>query len=194
VIDTYVPTLTVFALGMLALNALPPTLAADRERGILRRLATTPVAPSRLLAAQLTIHAAVGVVSLGAVVLLGRLAFGVALPDPLGGFVLTLALTGASLLSVGVLLTAVAPTVRAANALGAMTFFPMMFFGGLWIPRAAMSDTLRHVSDATPVGAAVGALQDVTTGGAWPSAGALLVVAAWGVVAALLATRLFRWQ
>lgn len=194
VIDTYVPTLAVFALGMLALNALPPSLASDRERGVLRRLATTPVRPVRLLVAQLVIHGAVGLVSLCSVVLVGRIAFGVRLPDPFLGFVLILVLTGATLLSIGVLLTAIAPTVRAANALGAMTFFPMMFFGGLWIPRATMSDGLRHVSDATPVGAAVGALQDVTTGGSWPSLGALAVIAAWGVAAAVLATRRFRWQ
>jgi ABC-2 type transport system permease protein len=194
VIDVYVPTLSVFALAMLAINVLPPSLAGDRERGILRRLATTPVRPGRLLGAQLVIHAVVGVVSLCAVVAVGRLAFDVRLPDPFLGFVLILVLTGASLLAIGVLIAAVAPTTRAANALGALTFFPMMFFGGLWISRETMSDALRHVSDATPVGAAVGALQDVTTGGSWPSLGALGVIAAWGVVAALLANRWFRWQ
>lgn len=194
VIDTYVPTLAIFSLAILAINALPPALAQDRERGILRRMATTPVRPSRLLAAQLVIHAVVALVSLVAVVLVGRFAFDVRLPDPFGGFVLVLVLTGASLLSIGVLLAAVAPTARAANGLGAMTFFPMMFLGGLWIPRATMSDTLLHISDATPVGAAIGALQDVTTGGSWPSIGALAVIAAWGIVAAFLATRLFRWQ
>ncbi|WP_026909490.1 ABC transporter permease [Patulibacter minatonensis] len=194
VIDTYVPTLAVFSLAMLAVNVLPPTLATDRERGILRRLATTPVRPSRLLAVQLVIHAAVAVVSLLAVVAVGRLAFDVALPDPFPAFLVILVLTGASLLAIGVLIAAIAPTVRAANGLGALAFFPLMFFGGLWIPRETMSDTLRHVSDATPVGAAVGALQDVTTGGTWPSVGALGVIAAWGIVVGVLATRHFRWQ
>ncbi|MGE4426332.1 MAG: ABC transporter permease [Solirubrobacteraceae bacterium] len=194
VVDTYVPTLSVLSLAMLAFSALPATLVNDREWGILRRLATTPVGPRRLLTVHLTIYATVAAVSLAAVVVVGRLAFGVPLPDPFIGFVIVLVVAGGSLLSIGVLLAAVAPTGRAAGALGAMTLFPTMFLGGLWLPREAMSDTLRQISDLTPVGAAVGALQDVTTAGAWPSAGALLVMVAWGVAAALPAAYAFRWE
>ena len=40
-------------LVMLAMSSVPATLATYRERGILRRLATTPVRPTALLAAQM---------------------------------------------------------------------------------------------------------------------------------------------
>ena len=69
----------------------------------------------------------------------------------------------------------------------------LMFFAGLWIPREAMGDTLRAVSDATPLGAGVGALQDAMAG-TFPAAGHLLVLAAYAVAGGLLATRLFRWE
>ena len=68
-----------------------------------------------------------------------------------------------------------------------------MFFAGLWIPRAAMGDTLRAVSDWTPVGAAVAALQDAMAG-SFPEAKHLLVLLAYAVAGSLLATRLFRWE
>ena len=55
-------------------------------------------------------------------------------------------------------------------------------------------DGLRAISDATPVGSAVGALQDVTTGGGFPDTGYLLVMAAWTVVATAIAVRAFRWE
>src|SRR5689334_6377716 len=42
------------AVAVLGFAVLPGGLAANREKGILRRLATTPVAPSRMLAAQVT--------------------------------------------------------------------------------------------------------------------------------------------
>jgi ABC-2 type transport system permease protein len=99
----------------------------------------------------------------------------------------------AALLGLGLLLAALAPSSRAASAISTLLFFPMMFFAGLWAPREAMSPLLRDVSDATPLGAAVGALQSATEG-AWPSALHLLVLAVWAAVCAGLATRLFRWQ
>ena len=52
VIDLYIPTLMVISFIAIAIS-LPNTLVRDREIGWLRRISTTPVHPSRLLAAQL---------------------------------------------------------------------------------------------------------------------------------------------
>lgn len=194
VIDVYVPTMAVFSLVIVGINALPPNLGNDRERGVLRRLATTPARPSRMVAAQLGVHAIAAAVSSTLIVVVGRVAFDVALPDPFLGFVVVLLLAGAAVLGLGSVIAAVAPSAKAASALGTATFFPLMFLGGLWIPRDTMSSVLVRISDLTPVGAAVGALQDVTTGGSWPSSGALIVMAVWAAAATLLAVRCFRWQ
>ena len=86
-----------------------------------------------------------------------------------------------------------APSGRGANAIGALLFFPMMFFAGLWLPRAAMPPVLRDISDFTPLGAAVQALQD-SAQGHWPHPLDLAVMACYALVFGVAAARLFRWE
>jgi ABC-2 type transport system permease protein len=192
-VQTYVPVLIAFTFTVLGTSALPTALATYRERGILKRLATTPVRPSRLLGAQMTTSAGMAAATAILILAVAKLAFGVPLPDAPFAFLLAVVLAAAALLGIGLLIAALAPRTRIAGAIGTMLFFPLMFFAGLWAPRATMGDTLRDIGDYTPLGAAVQALQDATAG-TWPSAGQLLVMAAYAVICAVLATRLFRWQ
>jgi ABC-2 type transport system permease protein len=192
-LDTYVPILVAFVLAMLALNVLPPVLAGYREQGVLRRLRTTPVGPVRLLAAQLVVMLLTAAVAVAALLLLARFAFGVALPRQFAGFLLATLLAALALLAVGLLVSAAAPGGRGANALGAVAFYPLVFLGGLFLPVDTMPAALRHVSHATPMGAAVAAMQDATAGH-WPHRLALVTLLAWAVGAGAAAARLFRWE
>jgi ABC-2 type transport system permease protein len=193
ILDAYVPILIAFVLAILAISALPSVLAGYREKGILRRMATTPVGPGRMLAAQLAVNGAVVLVTLVLLVAVARLAYQVPLPRQAGGFVLAVVLAAAALLAIGMFIAAVVPTGRAANAAGAILFFPMMFFAGLWLPIAAMPPVLQHVSHATPLGAAVQSLTDAWQGH-WPHPLQLLALAVYALVFSLGAARLFRWE
>lgn len=190
---TYVPIAIAFSIAMLALNAMPPVLGTYREKGILRRLSTTPVPPSRLLAAQVTINGVTAAASSVLVLIVGRLAFNVGLPSQVGGFVIAWLLTAAGLFSIGLTIAALATSGRAASAVGGICFFPLIFFAGLWVPRAVMPAALRDISDYTPLGAGVGALQRSSVG-LWPHPLQLIVLAAWTVVFGALAVRYFRWE
>src|SRR5690242_2374075 len=59
-IDTVIPSMSVMlSMAMAAFFMLPVVLANYRERGVLRRFATTPVKPVALLGAQLIMNAGV---------------------------------------------------------------------------------------------------------------------------------------
>lgn len=192
-IDLYVPIVICFALSALALNFMPSVLATYREKGILRRLATTPVSPTRLLASQAAINLGAAVVSLVVVLLVGRLVFDVNLPGQVFGFVLGFLLAATALLGIGLFVTAVVPTARAANAVVLVLFFVNLFFAGLWLPRASMPALLRHISDFTPLGAAAQSLQNGLQG-TWPQPLHLAVLAGYTLVFGAAAVRLFRWE
>lgn len=193
VVDLYVPISIALSLALLALTALPSYLGTYREKGILRRLAVTPVPPARLLVAQLLTNVIMAVVSTTLLVLVSRIVFDVAVPRQILGYVAAFLLAAAALFAIGLLVAALAPNGRAASSIGMVLYFPIMFFAGLWIPRAAMPIALRHVSDFTPLGAAVQALQD-TTNGSWPQPLQLAVMAAYVILFGLMAARLFRWE
>ena len=97
------------------------------------------------------------------------------------------------MLAIGLLVTAVAPTGRSASVIGAALFFLLMFFAGLWIPRALMSHALLQVGNFTPLGAGVRAVQDSVFGGG-PRFRHPGVLAAYAVMSAAVAVRVFRWQ
>lgn len=192
-IDLYVPIAIAFAMTMLGLQALPTALAIYREKGILRRMAVTPVGPARVLQAQMLTCLLMAIGAVGMLVIVGRVAFAVPLPRQPFGFALAIVLCSAALFSIGLTIAALVPNGRAASAVGTLLFFPMMFFAGLWIPRAAMPANLRGISDYTPLGAGVQALQDAAAG-TWPHPLQLAVLAAYIVVFGIISSKVFRWE
>ncbi|MGW3555993.1 ABC transporter permease [Streptomyces sp. NPDC000963] len=193
VIDLYVPVSVLFALIMSGLQAMPPVLSGYRERGILRRMSTTPVRPGTLLTAQLVLHAAAALVSALLVVAVGRLAFGVALPEDPAGYLIALLLAVACGLALGAAVCAVARTQKVATAVGSAVFFPTMFTAGVWVPVQAMPDTLQRIVGLTPFGAASEALDAAASGGR-PGWAALGIMALWAVVLTGASVRWFRWE
>ncbi|MER7516349.1 ABC transporter permease [Streptomyces sp. NPDC126499] len=193
VIDLYVPVSVLLALITAGIQAMPPVLAGYRERGILRRLSTTPVRPGALLGAQLTLHGAGALLSALLVVVTGRLAYGVALPGNVPAYLLALLLATAGGLALGAAVCAVSRTQKVATAVGTAVYFPAMFTAGVWVPVQVMPDTLRRIVEFSPYGAASRAL-DAAAGGAWPDASALGVTALWAVLLTGVAVRWFRWE
>ena len=192
-LDTYMPVLVALALALLGLSALPSILASYRERGILRRMSTTPIGPQRVLGAQLAIHLGMAIIATALVLGVGRTAYGAALPRQPAMYALVWLLAAVALLALGLVIAAIAPSTRVAQGIGSLTFFPLMFFAGLWVPIPTMPNVLRSISGWTPLGAAVQSLSATAVGhGLDPVR--LLVLAGYGLAFAAAAARLFRWE
>jgi ABC-2 type transport system permease protein len=192
-IDVYVPVAVLVSLLMSGLQAMPTVLSGYRERGILRRMSTTPVRPGALLGAQMGLHGVAALASALLTLAVGRIAFGVPLPARPAGYLLALALSVVAALALGSLVAALARTSKAASAVGSVLLFPMMFSAGVWLPVQAMPDVLSRLVEFTPFGAAAQAL-GATTAGDGPGWRPLLVLAGWAAVLCWQAARRFRWQ
>ncbi|SDP73741.1 ABC-2 type transport system permease protein [Streptomyces sp. cf386] len=192
-IDVYVPVAVLLGLIVSGLQAMPQTLTGYRERGILRRMSTTPVRPSALLTAQMTVYGAAALTSALLALAVGRLAFDVRLPEQPFGYLLALLLTVLAALSLGALVSALSRTTKIAGAIGSAVFFPAMFCAGVWMPVQTMPDVLAEAVGYTPFGAASEALNQAAVGD-WPGWAHLGVVAAWVVLLTAGAARWFRWE
>ncbi|MGI5142940.1 ABC transporter permease [Streptomyces sp. CA-106110] len=192
-VDLYVPVVVLVAMITAGVQSMPQALTGYRERGILRRMSTTPVRPSSLLSAQMLVHGLAVLVSALLALAVGRLAFDVRLPQQLAGYVLALVLAILAALALGSVVSAVSRTTKIAGAIGSAVYFPMMFCAGVWLPVQSMPHTLARVVELTPFGAAARALGQAASGD-WPGWGNLGVLATWTVLLSALAARWFRWE
>ncbi|SMD24365.1 ABC transporter permease [Kibdelosporangium aridum] len=192
-IDFYLPPIVTMVIGMMALNALTSVLATYRERGILRRLAVTPVRPVSLLLAQGIVNLASLTTITAGVLALAGLAFDVPFPRQFFGFVVAFLLCVTAMFAVGLLISALAPTGKAANGIGTMAFFPLAFLAGVWTPGPLMPDVVRTISDFSPLGAGSQAMLRAWEG-SFPEPLHLVVLLAYTIGLGFLSSRLFRWE
>ena len=190
-VAVYEPIVIAFIGVVFGVQGIPVQVAAYRERRILRRLATTPAGPVRVVGAQLIVSLIVVLAATAGVLAVGRLGFAVPLPRQLAGFAVVAVLAATAMLSLGLLIGALAPTARTAGAAGTVLFFPLMYFAGLWTPQ--LSPATRRIGQYTPLGAAVQAFRDGMAG-AWPHPVTLAVLGGCTVVCAGIAVRVFRWE
>jgi ABC-2 type transport system permease protein len=180
-------------LATLGLNGVPMVIGQYRQRGVLRRMAVTPVRPLTLLLADLMVWAASAILSVALVIAVARLAYHVPAPAAAGWFVLSVVLGIAALFSLGLLVAAAAPTARSAAGLGWLLFFPNMFLAGVYFPTEEMSPVMRQIGIFTPLGSALHAVRDSWMGLA-PRPEYLGIMAAYAVITAAVAARFFRWE
>jgi ABC-2 type transport system permease protein len=190
--NVYIPVFLAMVIAALAFYGLPIPLAIYRDQGILRRLSTTPVPPAWVLAAQLVLNAGFAAVELAVLLVVAMTGFGIAAPKSVGGLVLALFLSIAGVFAIGLWVSAIARP-RTVGILAAVCFFPLMFFAGLFFPRAEMPRALLDIGNFTPLGAADQAIQAALLNG-FPPVAPLLVLPVYAVVFGALAVRFFRWE
>lgn len=190
-----------FVPGMLAFGVMSATygnLAARfvfrREAGLLKRARSTPMPPTALLGGIIGNAIVVSGCITVVVLAVGRLAYDVPLPHRWLLLAAVLAVGTASFCALGLALATFIPNVDAADPMAFGTLLPLLFISGVFQPVPADS-ILHRIAVVFPVSHLFDAA--LSTTGPPPGAavmGHLAVVAAWGVVGALVAVRRFRWE
>lgn len=156
--DYYGAAYPAVVIGAIGLIALPVHIAAYRERGVLRRFQASSVPVSAVVGSQLMVGLVAATVGSLVLVVAARLLYDAALPESVGGSVLSFAVATISFLAVGLLLGSLARNARSAQALGMLLFFPLWILSGAGPPRDVMGDAMSQVADVLPLTWVVDAL------------------------------------
>ncbi|MGW1061494.1 ABC transporter permease [Micromonospora rubida] len=191
--EVYLPITMTLAIATVTMVTLLGVVGSYRERGVLRRLSTTPVSPAALLVAQVAVNVGALLVGCALAWLVAATVFDVPPPGNVAGFVLAFTLGSCTMCALALLVAAVTPSARASSGVGQLIYFPMMFFAGVWTPGPLMPDVVREIADFTPLGAASLAVQDAWAG-SWPTLLHLAVMVGFTVVLGGFAARYFRWE
>ncbi len=191
-VDFLAPGVLALAVMSSAMVSLSIATGFERQYKVLKRLGTTPLGRTRLVAAKiamvlvlLTIQV---VVLVGAALALGWGPGGTPALTPLALLLGTAAFAGVGLLMAGTLRGTL--TLALANGL----YLVLLLLGGMIIPFSEMPAWLATLGKATPAGALSTVVQSCLRDGA-PAAGrAWMVLAVWAVAAPLAAARWFRWE
>jgi ABC-2 type transport system permease protein len=193
-VEFVVPGILALAVMSTAMVALGSATGFERGYGVLKRLGATPLRRDRLIAAK--IAAVVTVELLQAVVLLpvgfglGWRPAGTALVPQAVGLALlaTVAFGGLGLLLAGVL----APEVNLAVTNG--LYLALLLLGGMLVPLSKLPGGLAALARALPAAALSSGLH-AALGSAGPvPTESWVVLAAWAVVAPMVAALSFRWE
>jgi ABC-2 type transport system permease protein len=192
-----VPGVLVFnilAFGLLGSAAL---MVQMREKFVLRRLQASPVPTGQLVGSYLVVNVLIGVLQCVLILVFAALVFK-------ASFSITTALLAFPMILLGILcfvalgqvISGLAATAGVAVAVGQIINFSQMFITDLVMPLEMMPDWIQKIAPYLPAYAVVQLVRPpLVDGSLSPEMGTnLLVVFVYIALAALLASRLFRWE
>ncbi len=169
-------------------------VAEERQLGVLRRITTHPVRPHELVLGKIGGLLLLSLIPTVVLLVLGQVAFGVNVVGQLPGILLALLLLSWVSASLGVLIGFVVKAHEKIIGLCLLVALPAAALGGCWFPIEFMPRWMHPICYAFPTAWSMDALHQFITFGAGigAAAGALGVLAFFGLVANLAAMKFFR--
>ena len=187
-LEVLIPGIAGMSVMATTFTALAYNMTFLREQGILKRIRGTPLPAGSYLGGLVGSAVINAVVQVVLVFAIGRLAYGVDLPDDPVAVVVYAALGVAAFAALGIAFSHAIPNFDAAGAYTNAVFLPLVFISGVFYSADELPPALEVIGRSLP-------LKHVIDGLAGDGFGAgLAVVVAWGLLGAILAVRYFRWD
>ena len=187
-----VATVGICATGLMG---IPLSLAAYREKKILKKFRVTPAGPGVLLGAQFLNNLVFAILSGFLVLAVAVLFFGYRFKGNVMLFSAAWFLVLVSLYSVGMLVASISGNVKTANLLTTILYFPMLFLSGATIPFEIMPAGLQKASSFMPLTQGIILLKGISLNiSGFNALKPVIILAAVAAVCITASIFTFRWE
>jgi ABC-2 type transport system permease protein len=194
-VDISVPAYVAMIIATTSLVGLTITMAAYREKGVLRRLRTTPVSPLVVLAAQVIVLFMMTAIGMILLVVAGRLVYQMRFDGDAISVIVGFILCCGSFFALGFVLAGLMPTARTAQVVGMVLLYPMLFLSGAGFPRELLPESILKISRFLPLTYVVTLLRGLWIGDSWSQhLTEVLVLLGMLVLGVILSVKTFRWE
>jgi ABC-2 type transport system permease protein len=185
-----------YGVASTAFAGLAITMVIRREAGVLKRIRATPLPPWAYLLAVLVSTFLTFLVQAVILIAIGRILFGVGLPDHPLSLLATLVIGAGAFAALGLGLTSLVRSAEGSSAVVNFVYLPMAIISGTFFSPAKYPDFLKAIADVLPLTYFTELTREVMVRHhhLWASPGAIAVVLLWGIVGLVGAIRGFRWQ
>jgi ABC-2 type transport system permease protein len=185
-----------YGVANTAFAGLALIIVARRETGILKRIRGTPLPPAVYLTAVLTSIMIVFTLQAISLFVLGRGLKSTPWPTHLVSLVLILALGGATFAALGLALTGFIRSLEGSSAVVNIIVLPLAFLSGSFGSTRHYPQALRAIGDVLPLKYFLDAVNGIYLHGQqlWDKPRNIAVLAIWGVIGIVVASRKFRWE
>lgn len=201
----YVAGIIASSLMSVGFTSLAIGITAEREEGMLKRLAGTPMPKAAYFLGKIGLVLVIGLVEVAVLFAIGATLFDLTVPtDPMRwltfGWVFLLGAGAATLL--GIAAGGLIGSAKAAPAILNVPFVALQFVSGVFIPESQLPSSVRAVASLFPLRWLCKGMRSVflpesfatvEVGGGWQHGRVAAALALWCALGAVLALRTFRW-
>lgn len=195
-IDFFVPGIIAYAVVLTTFNSTAMTITALRERGVIKRLRTTPLPSAVYVGGIVGSTLLVMVASTAVLLVVGTTVFGAHLPThTMPAVLVTLALGSVTLTMLGIGASRLVPNTESGMGVLTIITLPITFVSNIFYPLDGAPGWLEDIAKAFPMRPLADGMQhafDPTTTGAGFVVHDLLTLAVWAVGGAVIMRRTLR--
>jgi ABC-2 type transport system permease protein len=195
--DFVLPGFAVFLMVYQIQDITVAVAASFKARGILKRLAITPLSPAKFIGVQTLTYVGLGVLASGLVLTIGKLVGGnLAITTNLLWLIPLVAVIAITSIAMGYAIAGLTPNPQTATNVGGTVSFLMFGFSGVMFPTEALPGALPDIVPyAVPHTALIEAIRGIAlTGDSITAYGHhVLIGLAWLAVAFTIATLVYRF-